>query len=73
MEKGSSENVVSSDELHSSLLSELKKKSTVTELQPTLILERDSLGTSPRSPLLAGRHCVCPEGRETKEIEKEKR
>ena len=33
-----------SEELHSSLLNELRRTSTATSLEPTLILERDSLG-----------------------------
>ncbi len=34
----------SGDELHNVLLNELRRTATATSLEPTIILERDSLG-----------------------------
>ncbi len=36
----------SGDELHNVLLNELRRTATATTLEPTLILERDSLGAA---------------------------
>ena len=43
----------SEDALHTSMLSELRKKGSAIDLQPTLILERDSLGTHATLAFLA--------------------